>query len=277
LDDAKAQSVVARWSGGGGVVPRGPTQLLSVVPATPADIERHTGHRTSAFDLWRLEVSGRFLASSGLVYPGGVPYPEDLHNEMPIVANEVWLYADDDGTIVGTYWWPDAVRKPIASVARGEYPSDSVVALDLYGGPPDLSDRLDVRLPLPKLEPWKPAVAVCASRREVRVFCATDAAPDEIAPDLLNEMLVYEHGGISVHAETEEERPDWNRYLRSHQPPYRKMAVRLTSGVGRDPGRSLGPQTWPWPGELRWWEKGVDYEVKGFVQLATLVEIAESI
>jgi hypothetical protein len=249
--------------------------LLSVVPATPSDIERHIGRRpTDSFEFWRLEVSGRFLASAGLVYPGGVPYPEDLHNETPIVTHEVWLYADEEGRVVGTYWWPDAVRKPIASVPREEYAS----AVTFH--PDDVGDRLDIRLPLPDHDPWTPALAICLSRREVLVFCVTESAPDPT-----NEMLVYERGGISVRARAEDERPDSNAFLRSHQPPYRKVQVRLTSGVARDPGRSLGPQTWPWPGELRWWEphrggaeapKGISYEVKGNVAVGTLVEIAES-
>lgn len=269
MDDARAQSVVARWSGGGGVVPRGPKELLGVVPVTRSDVERHTGRRTSldvVGDFWRLEVSGRFLAASGMVYPGGVPYPEDLHNETAIVANEVWLYADEDGMVVGSYWWPDAVRKPIASVPRDEFPEDAVVH------PSDAAQRVDVSVPIPSLDPWTADVAVCVSPREVLVFCVTDAAPDP-----LNEMLVYEHGGVSVRATSEAERPDLERFLASHQPPYRRIQVRGTSGIGRDPGRALGPQTWPWPGELRWWEKGVDYEAKGFVPLATLVELAGTI
>lgn len=270
MEDAKARAVVAHWSGGGGVVPRGPTTLLSVIPVTAGDIERHIGRRPSAtsgsFDFWRLEVGGRFLASSGVVYPGGVPYPEDLHNETPIVANEVWLYADDDGRIVGTYWWPDAVRKPIASVPREEYGQEAIFH------PDDAGARLDFPLPRPDHAPWTPAVCVCLSRREVLVFCVADDAPD-----LLNEMFVYEHGGITVRAKAVDERPDPGVFLKAHQPPYRRVQVRLASGIARDPGRALGPQTWPWPGELRWWEKGISFEVKGALPVATLVEIAESI
>lgn len=249
--------------------------MLSVVPATPGDIERHVGRRPGGYaDYWRLEVSGRFLAAAGLVYPGGVPFPEDLHNETPVVANEVWLYADDDGTVVGTYWWPDAVRKPIASVPREDYPS----AVCFH--PDDAAAHVDVALPLPTREPWVPSVVVAPSRDEAIVFCV----PEQV-PDPLNEMLVYEHGGISVRAKAEQAQPDANAFLRSHQPPYRRVQVRLANGVGRDAGRALGPQTWPWPAELRWWEprgsgpdqrSGVSYEVKGFGSLATLVEVAES-
>jgi hypothetical protein len=266
LEDSRARAVVARWSGGGGVVPRGPTSLLSVVPATPADIERHVGRRPAGYaDYWRLEVSGRFLASHGLVYPSGVPFPEDLHNETPVVANEVWLYADSDGTVVGTYWWPDAVRKPIASVPREDHPSDRCFH------PDDVAAHVDIGVPLPSRDPWTPAVVVAVSRDEVIVYCVTEQAPDP-----LNEMLVYEHGGISVRARSEERRPDSGEFLRSHQPPYRRVQVRLANGIGRDIGRALGPQTWPWPAELRWWERGVAYEIKGFQPLATLVEVGES-
>jgi hypothetical protein len=256
-------------------VPRGPTSLLSVVPATPSDIERHVGRRPGGYaDYWRLEVSGRFLAAAGLVYPSGVPFPEDLHNETPIVTNEVWLYTDEDGTVVGTYWWPDAVRKPIASVPREDYHSD-----DCFH-PDDAAAHLDVTLPLPSREPWSPAVVVAASRSEAIVFCVTESPPEP-----LNEMLLFEHGGVSVRARAEASKPDTNAFLRSHQPPYRRVQVRLASGIGRDVGRALGPQTWPWPAELRWWEPrgsgadgktGTSYEVKGFQPLATLVEVAES-
>lgn len=275
MEDSRARAVVARWSGGGGVVPRGPTSLLSVVPVAPADIERHTGRRPSGYaDHWRLEVSGRFLAAAGLVYPGGVPYPEDLHNETPVVTNEVWLYADEDGTIVGTYWWPDAIRKPVASVPRAEYGSE------ICFHPDDATAHVDLKVPLPSHEPWMPAVVVAPSRDEAIVFCVTEQMPDP-----LNEMLVYEHGGVSVRARAEATKPDTDDFLRSHQPPYRRVQVRLANGIARDAGRSLGPQTWPWPAELRWWEprgsgpegrSGVSYEIRGFQPLATLVDVAES-
>lgn len=244
---------------------------MSVVPAAPGDIERHTGRRPYgvgfAGELWRLEVSGRFLASAGLVYPGGVPFPEELHNQTAVIANEVWLYADEDGNVVGAYWWPDAVRRPIASVARDEYPAELIVH------PDDAAPHLDVALPIPKNVRWEAAVAVCLSRREVIVFCVTAG----VSPDPLNEMLIYEKGGISVRARVEHQRPDLNGFLRSHQPPYRRLTVRSSVAIGRDPGRALGPQTWPWPAEVRWWENEVSYEVKGFVPLATLIEIAEAI
>jgi hypothetical protein len=256
-------------------VPRGPTSLLSVVPVLASDIERHIGRRPAGYgDFWRLEVSGRFLASTGYVTPHGVPYPEELHNETPIVANEVWLYADNEGGIVGTYWWPDAVRKPVASVPRADYEPDVCVH------PDDAASRVDVPVPKPSLEPWAPLLAAIRGPSEVIVFCVTENVPDP-----LNEMLVYADGGISVRATAEAQRPDVDGFLRSHQPPYRKVQVRLANGAGRDPGRALGPQTWPWPGELRWWEPrgsgadgktGVSYEVRGNVPVSVLVEVAES-
>jgi hypothetical protein len=39
----------------------------------------------------------------------------------------------------------------------------------------------------------------------------------------------------------------------------------------------LGPQTWPWPGEVRWWYEGVSYEIKGSLPLNALVEIGQSL
>lgn len=245
--------------------------LMGVVPATPGDIERHTGRRPRGIDegggdLWRLDVGGRFIASDGVMYPSGVPYPEELHSQTAVIANEVWLYVDDDGYVLGAYWWPDAVRRPIASVPRAEYPAEDVVH------PADASVRLDVPVPMPEGRPYEPELAVCLSRREVIVFCVSGSMPDP-----LNEMLVYEHGGVSVRARLQQKPSDFSGFLRSHQPPYRRISVRSSAGIARDPGRVLGPQTWPWPAELSWWENGVAYEVKGFVPVTTLVEIAESL
>jgi hypothetical protein len=89
-------------------------------------------------------------------------------------------------------------------------------------------------------------------------------------------MVVFEMGGVSVRTRIAE-RPDITSFLRANQPPYRRLTVSGCAGVGRDPGRVLGPQTWPWPGELRWWRDGVLYEVKGFVPLATLVDLGQSL
>jgi hypothetical protein len=266
MDEALASAVVDMWSRGAGVVARGPKVLLSIVPAMRADVERHTGRRRPEdSSLWRLEVGGRFLASGGVVYPGGVPFPEELHNQTAVIANEVWLYVDDDGDLLGAYWWPDAVRRPIASVPRDDYPSDDCVH------PDDAQRLVDVPVPIPRRKPWEPTVAVCIDRDEVLVFCTVC----HVEP--LNEMVVYENGGVSVRAKTMSDAPDDVSFLRAHQPPYRSLKVNGRTGIGRDVGRSLGPQTWPWPGEVRWWRDGVSYEVKGFESVAKLVEIAESI
>ena len=266
MQDSLAQSVIEMWSGGAGVVPRGPKMLMGVVPAMPGDVERHTGRRAPIGDIWRLEVGGRFLASGGLVYPGGVPFPEELHDTTAVIANEVWLYADENGAVLGAYWWPDAVRKPIASVPRDEYAGEVVVDVA------DASRHTDVPLPLPEHPSYTAAVAVCFSNDEVLVFCVAGQSPDP-----LNEMLVYEHGGLSVRARRGDGRVDVEDFLRSHQPPYRRMKVNGAPAVAREVGRSLGPQTWPWPAELRWWRGGVAYEIKAFATPQTLIEVAESI
>jgi hypothetical protein len=266
MDEGLAHAVVDMWSRGAGVVARGPKLLLSIVPAERSEVERHTGRRsTISSPMWRLEVSGRFLASDGVVYPGGVPFPEELHSQTAVIAQEVWLYVDDDGDVVGAYWWPDAVRRPIASVPRADFPESMCVH------PLDAGRFLDLPVPLPHRPPWEPTVAVCLDSTEVLVFCM----PTPVEP--LNEMLVYESGGISVRAKLVGARPDIADFLRSHQPPYRRVQVKGCRGLGRDPGRSLGPQTWPWPGEVRWWDEGVLFEVKGHELVSTLVEIAATI
>src|SRR5688572_26618550 len=164
--------------------------LMSVQPATPGDVERHTGLRpTDGEDLWRLEVGGRFVASHGTVYPSGVPFPEDLHSQTAVIANEVWLYADADGDVLGAYWWPDALRRPIASMPRADY--DDELAMH----PADVGRSVDVPVAVPTIAPWEPVVAVRLSRREVIVFCFCEA---DASPQPLNEMIVYEMGGVSV-------------------------------------------------------------------------------
>ena len=265
MDDFRAQAIAEHWAGSGGLVPRGPRQLLAYFPATPADVERHTGRRPDAIDgLWRLEVGGRFLRSGALVYPGGVPYPEELHHQTAVIANEVWLYVDSEsGRVLGSYWWPDAVRRPIASPPRDEYVGCDVVDVA------DAVPLLDFELRVPSRPPWAAAIAVCLNPRQAVVFCVSDTTPDP-----LHEMLLFEHGGLAVHADAQERPDDVGVFLRSHSPPYRQMTVGSRAAAGRDPGRALGPQTWPWPGELRWWDDGVAYELKGFVPLATLLDVA---
>lgn len=217
----------------------------------------------STGSLWRIEVSGRFLRSGGVVYPGGVPYPEELHSRTAVIANEVWLYVDDDGDVLGTYWWPEGVRRPIASVPKDEYSSDEVV------DPSVAVERLGMRLPC--IAPWEPALAVCDDDEAI-VFLTAGEIPDPV-----HEMLVFEHGGLSLGAWRQTEPPDVETFARANSPPYRRLREPGRHAIGRDPGRSLGPQTWPWPGELRWWEDGLVYELKGFVPLAKLQEVADSV
>jgi hypothetical protein len=265
VDSSLAEDVVEYWSRGSGVVARGPKSLMSIVPATPGDVERHCGRRPDiSTDVWRLEVSGRFIASQGVLYPSGVPFPEELHDQTAIVSGEVWLYADGDGEVLGAYWWPDAVRRPIASVPRDEYDSDEVIH------PLDAPRSVDVPVPTIEHTDRVPVVAVRRSRRDITVFCTKGHVPEP-----LNEMCIYEQGGISLSARVTD-RPDHVAFLRRHQPPYRRLSVRGCTAIAREPGRSLGPQTWPWPGELMWWDEGVRYEVKGFEGVSTLVEIATS-
>lgn len=265
VEEQRAQAIAENWSGSGGLVPRGPRQLLAYFPATPSEVERHTGRRPTSIDgLWRLEVSGRFLQSGGLVYPGGVPFPEELHNQTAVITNEVWLYVDQSsGRVVGSYWWPDAVRRPIASPPRDEFAPGSVC------DPVDIGGSIDFELSVPTRAPWRAALAARLDRDEVVVFCVTETIPDPV-----HEMLLFEQGGLSLRERTEESAEDVASFLRSHSPPYRRIALGASTGIGRDPGRALGPQTWPWPGELRWWDAGVAYELKGFVPLATLQDVA---
>jgi hypothetical protein len=265
LDERRARNIADRWYGGAGVVPRGPRRVLAVVPVTASEIEHHTGrHSLSTDGLWRIEVSGRFLQSHGTVYPGGVPFPEELHSRTAVIANEVWLYSDDDGEVIGAYWWPDAIRKPIASQPTSDFHPDDIV------DPSDLGKEMDVAPKLPN-KPWEPTVAVRLSSQEGIVF----STPGRI-PDPLNEMVVYETGGVSLRTRVEKQRPDFEGFLRRNQPPFRRVTVARNAGVGRDPGRVLGPQTWPWPGELRWWENGVLYELRGFLPLTKLQAAASS-
>jgi hypothetical protein len=268
VDEYEAQLIAEHWSGGSGLVPRGPRQLLACQPATAADVERHTGRRPASRErLWRLEVGGRFLRSGGLVYPGGVPFPEELHSQTAVIANEVWLYVDEETHhVLGAYWWPDAVRRPIASRPHDEYPPDEIVS------PADADAFLDFELRVPTREPWQKSIVFCPNPREAVVFCMTETTPDP-----LHEMLLFEQGGLSMRAHVAERAEDLGGFLRANSPPYRRLSVGRCAAAGRDPGRALGPQTWPWPAELRWWDAGVAYELKGLVPLQTLVDVANSL
>lgn len=267
MDEYSAQAVVDRWSGGSGLVPRGPKIVLAARPCMASDVEMHTGRRPPGFSpLWRVEVGGRFLRSGGVVYPSGVPFPEELHSQTAVIANEVWLYVDDDGDVLGVYWWPDAVRRPIASVPRADYGADLVVH------PADAQAGVSFPLHLPDFPPWEPVAAVCLGPREAIVFLTQDRVPDP-----LNEMVIYEQGGLSLRLDADVEPPAAEDFARKHSPPYRRLRAPGAHAVGREPGRSLGPQTWPWPGELRWWNEGVNYELKGFVPLQTLQDVAATV
>lgn len=215
--------------------------------------------------MWRLEVGGRFLRSGGLVYPGGVPFPEELHSRTAVIANEVWLYVDELGDVLGVYWWPDALRRPIASMPKDEYAPDQVMH------PSTALQTIDFPVTLPDAPPWEPMLAVCHGRDEIIVFLTHGTVPDP-----LHEMLLFEQGGLSFRATAEPTQPDVESFARRHSPPFRRLRAPGTHAIGREQGRSLGPQTWPWPGELRWWDAGVAYELKGFVSLAELQEVADS-
>ena len=207
MDDRRARDVADRWYGGAGVVPRGPRRVLAVIPVTPSEIEQHTGrHSLPPSTYWRIEVSGRFLQSQGTVYPGGVPFPEELHSRTAVIANEVWLYADDDGDVIGAYWWPDAIRKPIAAQPTSDFHPDDIV------DPSELSHDMDVAVRFPT-KPWEPTVGVRLSSQEAIVF----SIPGRI-PDPLNEMVIYETGGVSLRTRVEKLRPDFEGFLRAEHP-----------------------------------------------------------
>lgn len=241
--------------------------LLGCVPATASEVERYTGRRPGYADsVWRLEVGGRFLSSGGVVYPSGVPYPEELHSQTAIVCNEVWLYASGDGDVVGVYWWPGAIRRPIASVPRSDFEPEDIV------DPRDAPERLSFPLSVPVGTQWEPALVACISRDEALVLCTTGAVPDPV-----NEMVLFEQGGVSLRMRNGSQQENISAFLVSHSPPFRRLNVAGRGGVGRDLGRSLGPQTWPWPAELRWWEDGITYELKGFEPLATLQTVGDGL
>ena len=264
MDERLADLIAQGWSGGRGLVPRGPRWLLGFGRAEPVDVERHTGNRPVGMKVWRIEAGGRFLRSSGVVYPGGVPYPEELQHSTAVVSSEVWLYVDDDGDVLGSYAWPEAVRKPIASHPDADFDEDQLVH------PSDAALEFDLKVPA--YPPWDPMLAVRWSPRDVTVLLVAETLPDP-----LNEMVLFEQRGLSMRATKSDEPPDVARICRVHQPPFRSVRVRGAQAAGREPGRSLGPQTWPWPGELLWWADGVTYELKGFVGLQTLQDVAASL
>lgn len=237
-------------------------------PARSADVERHTGRRPPAgTKVWRLEVGGRFLRSGGLVYPGGVPYPDELRSETAVVSSEVWLYVtEDSGEVLGLHSWPEAVRKPIAAVVADDLDADEVVH------PSEAASRLGWDVPLPTDRRWEPFGVFADGPREAVVWCVRS-----LPPEPFNEMVLYAEEGLTLRVRREAEPQDLERVLESQQPPFRPVAIGRRRGIGREPGKSLGPQTWPWPGELWWSADGADFELRGLHPLSTLVEVAGTI
>lgn len=261
MDEREATLVAESWSGSRGLVPRGPRWLLGSGPASPEEVELHTGVRDGT--VWRLQVGGRFLRSGGLVYPGGVPYPEELQRHTAVVSSEVWLYVDEaTGRVVGVHSWPEALRRPIASVPRADFDPDAVVPVDEVPDP-----GFAIRVPAGR--EWGPILAVEASPDGVVVFACRGTVPDP-----LNEMLLFDAGGLSLRIRPSAEHRGVDGVLARHQPPFRRARAGRAPAAGREPGKPLGPQTWPWPGELLWWEDGLAWELKGFRPLAALQEIA---
>jgi hypothetical protein len=267
LDEREAAWIAEDWSGSRGLVPRGPRWLLGFGRAEPGDVERHTGQRpVSGADIWRIEVGGRFLRAGGTVYPGGVPYPRELAGQTATVSSEVWLYVDGRSSrVLGSHSWPEAIRRPVAARPTGDFDPEIVVH------PDDAAERVDFELPCPAHPDWWTATIACLSRASAIVFLARG-----VVPEPLNEMQLFEEGGLSLRVSAADS-PDFDRLLRAHQPPFRRCRGVGTTAIGREPGRALGPQTWPWPGELLWWRKGLTLELKGFVPLETLEEVARTI
>jgi hypothetical protein len=186
---------------------------------------------------------------------------------MATVSNEVWVYVDASGPeLVGAYWWPEAVRRPIASRPEPDFQESDVVS------PEEAADRVDVRLALPSHPGWEVALVACPSRHEAVVICVCATVPDP-----LNEMLVFDGGGLTLRIQPEASGPDPADVVEAHGPPYRTVRLPGGQGAGREPGRTLGPQTWPWPGELLWLRDGQRYTLKGFVPLDTLTAVAETV
>lgn len=267
MDEGQAEAIVQGWSGSSGLVARGPKALLACVPATATDVERHTGRRPErASGLWRIEVGGRFVRSRGVVYPSGVPFPEELHSQTAVIASEAWLYVDQSLRVLGAYWWPQALRRPVAAPVTDDYRPDEVFH------PTAISEHVGFDPPLPDPAGLEPVAAVCPGPGEVVVFYTHDQVPDP-----LSAMLTYEHGGLTYRVRAEASAPDLSAFLRSHQPPFRRISVGGAAGAGRDVGRSLGPQTWPWPAEVWWWADDLAFELKGGVSLAELQAVAAGI
>jgi hypothetical protein len=98
----------------------------------------------------------------------------------------VWLYADDrSGRVLGIHPWPEAIRRPIASVPRADYHPDALVH------PEDAGPHLDIALPLPEHRNYFCPLIVCHSRTHAMLLLVR-----ELIPEPVNEMLLYEQEGL---------------------------------------------------------------------------------
>jgi len=207
-------------------------------------------------------VAGRFIQSGGLIYPGGVPFPEDLAGEVAVVTNEVWLYVDAGRrAVIGQHWWPEAMRKPVASAPRAEFHQRDLMSLEEAG------TRL--RLSLPQDVPWEPGPFVGLPQGGILVMFTCG-----LLPEPLNEMVLLEGGGLSLRARPASTGPAPEAVLEAGSPPFRRLDAGGFLGVGREPGRTLGPHTWPWPAELLWRNGDMTYQLRGHTELGVLQGVA---
>lgn len=267
MDENQASLVAESWRGGGGLVARGPKWLLGWDEVSRDEAELRTRRRVgSRAEVWRVQVGGRFLQAQGTVYPGGVPFPDELTGTVAAVCSEVWLYVDTESAeFIGSYSWPEALRRPIASRPVDDFPERHVMGVERA------SEIDGVRIELPAHPGWDVPLLVSRSRRDVVALCVAGALPDP-----LNEMLLFGCGGLTLRLQPGD---PWDIHgiAGRHGPPYRRTEVSGCDAAGREPGRTLGPHTWPWPGELMWWRDGQRYTLKGFVPLAKLVEVAATV
>lgn len=257
MESYQAELIVESWRDGAGVVSRGPRWLLGYGPVDPEEVVAHCGSRRRLSDeLWRVQMGGRFLASDGLIYPGGVPFPEDVAGSTVVVASEVWLYFDlEAGRVLGSHWWPEAVRRPVASIPGNDFPG----AIE-FG---------DMDLPVPRHKSFDPILAA----REIDGWVVLLA--EGHLGDPLNEMVWLQQGALSFRVSRGT--VDADEILYRFHPPYESYELNGGQAVGRHPGKALGPQTWPWPGELIWASDGLRYELKGQVEVGRLLEVAATV
>lgn len=259
MESYQAELIVEGWRDGAGLVSRGPKWLLGFGPVTAEEAKPHCGYRRRlSDDLWRVQMGGRFLASEGLIYPGGVPFPDEVAGSTIVVASEVWLYVDmEAGRMIGSHWWPEAVRRPVASQPEDDFVH--AVAFDSLAEPP----------PVPRLQGYVPRLAarkdegltVLLSREELR--------------HPVNEMVLLESGALSLRVASALIDPD--EIVFHHSPPFELVNLNSLPAAGRQPGRALGPQTWAWPGELLWNAGAWSFDLKAQLPLDRLTEIARTI